>query len=141
MCWPSNCFFVIHVVVPILSLSFYFVNSFIYFPCLSSDEYYLLLLLLCLTRKFLLLWMLVTLGISQAVGSAEGIPVIDGREWSDGKLVIFVVRSSGYLSIFISILCVRWFLRLRSLSSLSGNRVEIVLGFLNAEKVASHAVY
>ena len=88
MCWPLDCFFLIHVVVPILSLWSYSVNSFIYFLCLSSDEYYLLLLLLCLTNMFLLLWMLVTFGISQAVGSAEGMPVIDGREWSDGKLVI-----------------------------------------------------
>ena len=48
--------------------------------------------------------MIVTLGILQAVGSAEGMPVIDGREWSDGKLVISVVSSSGYLGILISIL-------------------------------------
>ena len=124
----------------IMSLWFYFVNSFICFPCLSSDEYYLLRLLLCLTRTFLLLWMLFTLGISQAVGTAERIPVINGREWSVSKLVISVVSSSGYLRIFISMLCVRWFLRLRSSSSLSGNSVEIALVFLNAEKVVSHAV-
>ena len=76
----------------------------------------------------------------QAVGNAEGMIVIDGREWSDGKLVISVVSSSGYLSIFISILCIRWFLRLSSSSSLSANSVETSLGFLNAEKVVSHAV-
>ena len=31
------------------------------------------------------------------------MPVIDGREWSDGKLVISVVGSSEYLDIFIPI--------------------------------------
>ena len=51
--------------------------------------------------------MQVTLDISQAVGSAEEMPVIDGREWSDGKLVVSVVSSSGYFSIFISILRAR----------------------------------
>ena len=47
--------------------------------------------------------MLVTLGISQVVGSAKGMPEIDGHEWSDGKLVISVVGSSEYLDIFIPI--------------------------------------
>ena len=64
--------------------------------------------------------------------------MIDGREWSDGKLVVSVV------GIFIPILRVIFLsvdrLKLGSLSRLSGNSVEIALGFLNAEKVVSHAV-
>ena len=65
--------------------------------------------------------------------------MIDGREWSDGKLVVSVVSSSEYVGIFIPLLRVIFLsfdiLKLKSLSSLSGNGVEIALGFLSAEGV------
>ena len=65
--------------------------------------------------------------------------MIDGREWSDGKLVVSVVSSSEYVGIFIPILRVIFFLvdrlKLGSLSSFSKNGVEIALGFLSAEGV------
>ena len=48
-------------------------------------------MLFSLACKFLLLCVSVLLDILQALGSAGGMPVIDGREWSDGKLVISVV--------------------------------------------------
>ena len=63
--------------------------------------------------------------------------MVDDREWSDDKLVVFVVSSSEYVGIFISILRVVFLsvdrLKLESLSSLTGKIVEITLGFLNAE--------
>ena len=65
--------------------------------------------------------------------------MIDGREWSDGKLVASVVSSPEYVGIFIPILRVIFLsvdrLKLESLSSFSGNGVKIALGFLSAEGV------
>ena len=65
--------------------------------------------------------------------------MIDGREWSDSKLVVSVVSSSEYVGIFIPILRVLFLsvdrLKLGSLSSFSGNGVEITLGFPSAEGV------
>ena len=66
-------------------------------------------------------------------------PAIDDREWSDGTPDISVVSLSEHLGIFISILRKMFLsvdrLKLGSLSSFSGNGVEIALGFLSAEGV------
>ena len=65
--------------------------------------------------------------------------MIDGREWSDGKLVVSMVSSSEYVGIFIPILRVLFWSvdRLKSglLSSFSRKGVEIALSFLSAEGV------
>ena len=57
---------------------------------------------------------------------------MDGREWSDGQLVVSAVSSSEYVGIFIPILGVLFLLvdilKLGSLSSFSGNGVEMALG-------------
>ena len=65
--------------------------------------------------------------------------MIDGREWSDGKLVVSVVSLSKYVCIFIPFLRVIFLsvdrLKLKSLSSFCRNGVEIALGSLSAEGV------
>ena len=98
-------------------------------------------MLFSLNCTFLLLCVSIPLGTSQALGNTGGIPVIEGREWSDGKLVISVVGSSEYLGIFIFVLRVLRLsvgnLKLGSLLSFSGSGVEMALGFLTTEGVVT----